>query len=165
MDTDKSEIDSNIDITVEVEEQIVLNLKKTKPNNVIIADTNKYNKALKEVKYLLDKTNINLFNLPAIIKSIMEVIDNIPMSGPNKKIYALKIIREIVDEKTFGEEEAVLLLLIDNGNVGNMIDLIIDATRGNLNINALSNTVGSCATACIPYIYSKKYGKKLLNKK
>ena len=134
MATDKSEID----IIVEVEEQIVLNLKKTKPNNVIIADTNKYNETLKEVKYLLDKTNINLFNLPAIIKSIMEVIDNIPMSGPNKKIYALKIIREIVDEKTFGEEEAVLLLLIDNGNVGNMIDLIIHATRGNLNINALS---------------------------
>ena len=102
-----------------------------------------------------NKRPFAFITLPSILKSVMEVVDNIPMSGADKKIYAIKIVREIIDEKTYGEEEAVLLLLIDNGTVANMIDLIIDATRGNLNINALGNTVGSCASACIPYIFKK----------
>ena len=153
---------SNVDVEVEVPDEnvVILNLKKPTSEVNTLSNLNNYNEALKEVRYLLDKTNINLFNLPAILKSVMEVVDNIPMSGSDKKIYALKIVREIVDEKTYGEEEAVLLLLIDNGSVGNMIDLIIDATRGNLNINALGNTVGTCASACIPYIYQKTNKKK-----
>lgn len=148
---------SNVDIEVEVPNQdvVVLNLKKPKPEVNSLTNLSNYNEALKEVRYLLDQTNISLIKLPSILKSVMEVVDNIPMSGADKKIYAMKIVREIIDEKTYGEEEAVLLLLIDNGTVANMIDLIIDATRGNLNINALGNTVGSCATACIPYIFKK----------
>lgn len=154
---------NNVDIEIEVpnENLVVLNLKKPKTQENTLINLSNYNEALKEVKYLLDKTNINLMNLPSILKSVMEVVDNIPLSGADKKIYAIKIVREIIDEKTYGEEEAVLLLLIDNGTVANMIDLVIDATRGNLNINALGNTVGSCTTACIPYILKKTNKKKI----
>lgn len=154
---------NNVDIEIEVpnENFVVLNLKKPKTQENTLINLSNYNEALKEVKYLLDKTNINLMNLPSILKSVMEVVDNIPLSGADKKIYAIKILREIIDEKTYGEEEAVLLLLIDNGTVANMIDLVIDATRGNLNINALGNTVGSCTTACIPYILKKTNKKKI----
>jgi len=148
---------NNSDIEIEVSNQdvVVLNLQKPKSEVNSLSNLTNYNNALKEVRYLLDETNISLINLPSILKSVMEVVDNIPMSGADKKIYAIKIVREIIDEKTYGEEEAVLLLLIDNGTIANMIDLIIDATRGNLNINAIGNTVGSCTTTCIPYIFKK----------
>ena len=95
---------STVDIEVEVPNQdvVVLNLKKPKPEVNTLTNLNNYNEALKEVRYLLDQTNISLINLPSILKSVMEVVDNIPMSGADKKIYAMKIVREIIDEKTYG---------------------------------------------------------------
>ena len=84
---------STVDIEVEVPNQdvVVLNLKKPKPEVNTLTNLNNYNEALKEVRYLLDQTNISLINLPSILKSVMEVVDNIPMSGADKKIYAMKI--------------------------------------------------------------------------
>ncbi len=69
---------STVDIEVEVPNQdvVVLNLKKPKPEVNTLTNLNNYNEALKEVRYLLDETNISLINLPSILKSVMEVVDN-----------------------------------------------------------------------------------------
>ena len=45
-----------------------------------------------------------------------------------------------------------------------MIDLIVDATNGKLNINALIETSSSCITTCLPYCLSSK-SKSKKNKK
>jgi len=118
--------------------------------------TNKiYEEILNKVKYLLNDTNLTLTNLHIILKIIMEIIEETPLKGKDQKKYAIAILREIIDEKVYGSEEAMLLLLIDNGTIENLIDLIVDATKGKLNINAIKTTTLGCLNACIPYCLKK----------
>ena len=60
---------NDVDIEIEVpnENLVVLNLKKPKTQENTLINLSNYNEALKEVKYLLDKTNILNFILPPLI--------------------------------------------------------------------------------------------------
>jgi len=121
-----------------------------------------YDNTLEKVRYLLDATNLNILNLHIIIKSVMEIIEATPIKGSEQKNFAIKILREIIDEKVTGEEEAILLLLIDNGTLGNLIDLVVDASKGKLNINAVTETTTGCLGSCLPYLLIKNK-KKIKN--
>ena len=133
------------------------------PKNIIKEKKGKsplYDSTLEQIKFLLNSTNLNILNLHTIIKTIIEIVEETPIKGSEQKTFAIKILREIIDEKTIGEEEAILLLLIDNGTIGNLIDLIIDASKGKLNINALVKTTSGCLSDCVPYTLRKKLNKK-----
>jgi len=121
-----------------------------------------YDSTLEKVKYLLDSTNLTVLNLHVIIKSVMEIVEATPIKGAEQKTFAIKILREIIDEKVTGQEEAMLLLLIDNGTVGNLIDLVVDASKGKLNINAVAETTAGCLSSCLPYLLVKSNKKKLI---
>ena len=86
----------------------------------------------------------------------MEEIEDTPLKGVEQKEMALKLIRELVMDFTERDDEDVLLKLLDDGTIGNMIDLIVDATRGHLNINAIATVSSGCINSCVPYCFSKK---------
>jgi len=140
-------------------ESITLQLDKSKIIKEPKGKNSLYDSTLEKVRFLLNTTNLSITNLHIIIKNIMEIIEETPIKGSEQKNYAIKILREIIDEKTYGDEEAMLLLLIDNGTIGNLIDLIVDASKGKLNINAVAETTTGCLSSCIPY-YLKKNNKK-----
>ena len=72
---------------------------------------------------------------------------------------ALKLIRALVVDLTEGADEEVLLKLLDDGTISNMIDLIVDATRGKLNINAVATVGAGCFNNCFPYLFSSNKNK------
>ena len=142
------------EITLKIPKNTVL--KEPKGKNEL------YDSTLEKVKYLLDSTNLTVLNLHIIIKSVMEIVEATPIKGAEQKTFAIKILREIIDEKVTGQEEAMLLLLIDNGTVGNLIDLVVDASKGKLNINAVAETTAGCVSSCLPYLLKKSNKKKLI---
>ena len=89
----------------------------------------------------------------------MEEIEDTPLKGVEQKEMALKLIRALVIDFTEGDDEDVLLKLLDDGTIGNMIDLIVDATHGHLNINAIATVSSGCINSCVPYCFSKKKNK------
>ena len=131
---------------------------------------NEEDKILKETSLLEQATNIlkikvkNISIKPntihLIIKYVMELVEDTPIKGGEQKDFALKIMRELFKDLTEGEDELVLLKLLDEGTIGNMIDLIVDATNGKLNINTLIETSSSCITTCLPYCLSSKSKSK-----
>jgi len=145
-----------------VVEDVVVDVKISKPKKeeLKLDHPEEFQKALNEVKSILSNTEINLFNLSSILKSTLEVVDYVKISGTEKKQFALAIIKTIIDEKEFGEEEAVLTRLLENGSIGNMIDLIIAASHGDLDINNIvepgCNLIVGCTKAWLPYFKSKK---------
>ena len=143
-------------------ESITLQLDKSKIVKEPKGKNLLYDTTLEKVRYLLNTTNLSIINLHIIIKNVMEIIEETPIKGSEQKIYALKILREIIDEKTYGDEEAMLLLLIDNGTIGNLIDLIVDASKGKLNINAVAETTTGCLSTCIPYCLKKNNKKNII---
>ena len=85
----------------------------------------------------------------------MELVEETPIKGTEQKEFALKVIRNLFMDLTEGEDELVLLKLLDDGSISNIIDLIVDASRGKLNINTVIETSVSCASTCIPYLTRK----------
>ena len=85
----------------------------------------------------------------------MELIEDTPLKGQAQKDFALKLLRDVFKEATDGAEEKALISLLDNGAIGNMIDLIVDASRGKLNINSLVKVSEGCFTTCLPYLFKR----------
>ena len=157
-------------------------IKPIKPTNVIEVardwvikkedeiknETSLFKNVTEILKQRLRDVSIKPNTLHLIIKYIMELIEETPIKGIAQKEFALKVMRELFQDLTEGEDELVLLKLLDDGSISNIIDLVVDATNGKLNINAVIKTTTSCMSICIPYLSGKKNNKtkqKTLNKK
>jgi hypothetical protein len=106
---------------------------------------------LASLKEKLSVVNIRTSTLHLIIKYVMEEIEDTHIKGSEQKEFALRLIKELVIDLTDDEDEKVLLQLIDDGTIANMIDLIVDATRGKLNVNSLAKVGSGLFNRCIPY--------------
>ena len=118
-----------------------------------------------QLKNLLGDAPISSGSLHIIIKYTMELIEDTPLKGQAQKDFALKLLRDVFKEATDGAEEKALLSLLDNGAIGNMIDLIVDASKGKLNINSLVKVSEGCFTTCLPYLLKRINTSKNKNKK
>ena len=126
------------------------------------------NKKLNELKIIikqntlkyLDKTKISVDTLNIVIKFVIESIEKTSLKGTKQKELAIEIIRSLVndlieDRSELTTEKKLLLAIIDSGSLGNTIDLIIDASNGNININKLKKTSILCCLNMIPYLLKK----------
>ena len=121
-----------------------------------------FQQCLNELKNLIEHLNIDSTTLHIIIKYTMEIVENTPLKGSEQKNFACRLIKEIFKNITDGEEEKSLVKLVDNGTIGNMIDLIIDASRGRLNVNTVTRASQGCLGVCLPYVF-KQISKSVPN--
>ena len=130
-----------------IEIEHVKTIENNKPNI-----KNIYEKILIKVKEKMSVMKLRSSTLHLIIKYVMEEIEESPVKGTEQKEMALKILRELVVDLTENEDEKVLTQLLDDGTISNMIDLIVDATKGKLNINKLGKVGYGCFKSCLPYL-------------
>ena len=106
----------------------------------------------------LDKLN-NINQVFDYVKLIMEVLEEQPIPGKTKKEFALKILRNIMENSDLGEKQkADCIALIDNNVISSAIDIIISAASGEMEIN-MPSAVAACSNFIIPCgisILSKK---------
>merc|ERR1712039_803121 len=107
--------------------------------------------ALEIVKGKLSVVTIRPSTIHLIIKYVIEELEDTPLEGTEKKEIGLQLMRELIIDLTEGTDEEQLLKLLDDGTISNLIDLIIDATKGKLNVNALANVGIGCSKTCLPY--------------
>lgn len=134
------------------ENMIEISICKIKEENLL-----KY--AIDELVKKISTVDIKTTTLPQIIKEIMQIVEKTTIKGTEQREFAIKVLRKLFESLTDNEEEKLLLQLIDNGTVSNMIDLIVDATKGNLDINKSIKSTSNLLLLCIPYII-KKCNKK-----
>ena len=113
---------------------------------------NVYETTLAKLKVKVSAITIRSSTLHLIIKYVMELVEQTPLKGSEQKEMALKLIRALMVDLTDGRDERVLIQLLDDGTIGNMIDLIVDATRGRLDINTALQVTSGCLNRCIPYL-------------
>lgn len=113
---------------------------------------NIYETTLATLKVKVSAITIRSSTLHLIIKYVMELVEQTPLKGSEQKEMALKLIRALIVDFTDAEDERVLLQLLDDGTIGNMIDLIVDATRGRLDINTAVQVTTGCLNRCLPYL-------------
>ena len=119
-------------------------------------NTNFFKKSLNVIKEKISVVDIRASTIHLIIKYVIEELDNSELKGAEKKEIALKLIREIIKDLTDGEDEKKLITMLDDGTISNLIDLIIDATKGKLNVNIIAETSISCIAKCLPICFPSK---------
>ena len=124
----------------------------TKPEKSKFDIQNVYETTLAKLKVKVSAISIRSSTLHLIIKYVMELVEQTPLKGSEQKEMALKLIRALIIDFTNGEDERVLIQLLDDGTIGNMIDLIVDATRGRLDINTAVQATTGCLNRCLPYL-------------
>ena len=111
-----------------------------------------YDITLKKLKEKLSNITIRPSTLYLVIKYAMVCVEETPIKGTDKKQLAHNLIHAIIVDFTEGEDEKVLLQLLKDNTIDNIIDLIVDATKGKLDINNVANVSVGCFTRCMPYL-------------
>ena len=161
VNNDKTKIPVNSSETIEVAREWVINKEEQ-----IVKETSIFRNVTEILKKKLENVSIRPNTIHLVIKYIMELVEETPIKGVEQKEFALKVMRELFQDLTEGEDELVLLKLLDDGSISNIIDLVVDATNGKLNVNTVMKTSVTCLTTCLPYLTRKsKNHKTIVNKK
>jgi len=111
---------------------------------------------LNDVKEKLGDMGVKSSTLTIIIKYTMEVIETTPVKGKAQMDLALRIIGDLINELPENDEKEFLLKTLNNGGIKDTIELIVDVSKGKVNINKITETAGeNCLGPCIEYILSK----------
>jgi hypothetical protein len=113
--------------------------------------------AILQVKENLgSELGISPSTLSLVIKYTMEAVEKTPTKGPAQMDFALRVIGDLIEELPSSDEKGFLNQTLDNGGIKNTIDLVIQATRGDINVNQVAEVAAkSCLQPCIDYIASK----------
>jgi hypothetical protein len=110
-------------------------------NVIVVQDFDKLKQqVLSKVKYIgISKNTLHLF-----IQVVIETVENSGVKGDTKKELAIHIMRDLVELMPHSSEKEFILELIHNGTISNMIDLVVLASRGEVNINKVINVSKNC---------------------
>ena len=109
-----------------------------------------YENSLSNLKEKIGDLVISAETIVLVLKFAMEVVEVTELKGKEQKDLAIKLVRVVVVEAPISDEKEKLLLdMIDNNILGNTVDLVVEASRGNLDINKVVE-VGKvcCKTSC-----------------
>lgn len=131
-------------------------VKVTEINTTIIKSKNIYDTTLETIKEKVSLITIRPSTLYLIIKHVMEEVEKTPVKGPEQKELALNLIKALIIDFTENDDEEVLLYLLNDGTISNFMDLIVDVSKGKININKISKVSFGCFKRCYPYLCKSK---------
>jgi hypothetical protein len=107
----------------------------------------------KALVLLKEKLNTETLNSDLIIKFVvlvMELVEDTDVKGKSQKDLVIYIVTQIINESQLADEEKKLYLtILNSNNTSNTIDLIVEASKGKLNLNKVKKTAFSCLLSCL----------------
>tara|TARA_Y100001970_G_C14257575_1_gene876662 strand:- start:1790 stop:2272 length:483 start_codon:yes stop_codon:yes gene_type:complete len=89
-----------------------------------------------ELKKRVENLEISVDNLMIILQDVLEVVELTKAKGPQKKAFAISLLKQIVSEADIDESERENCnLIINNGTISNTIDLVITASKKKTKLN------------------------------
>tara|TARA_B100000902_G_scaffold399685_1_gene471814 strand:+ start:2574 stop:3014 length:441 start_codon:yes stop_codon:yes gene_type:complete len=104
-----------------------------------------FKKAFESLNEKLKDKDIDVGNVMLIVRYAMEIVETTQVKGEQQKDLAVKLIEKIVvDAPISDEKEKLLLDMLKEGVVASTIDLVVAASRGQLNINKVKEVAMTC---------------------
>ena len=117
-------------------------------------------KVFEALKDKMKEHGVKKSTLALLVKFTIEAVEETPIKGADQKDYAIRVIKALVEELAEGEEKEFLLIAIESGSVGDTIDLIISASRGELNVNKVVEVASTSCLSGLLMCMSKKIKNK-----
>jgi hypothetical protein len=86
-----------------------------------------------------------------LLRIAMTIVEQTKETGANKKIFVVKLLNDIfINDATgiLGEHKVEALNLISGNVVSDVIDFVVDASKGKLNVNKIEAVVENVAKSC-----------------
>jgi hypothetical protein len=110
-----------------------------------MTDTSQLAVSLVKLNEKIGDMEINAQTIITVTKFSMEVVEATKLKGAAQKELAISLVRQVIVEAPISDEKEKLLLdMIDQGILANTIELVVAASKGNLDINM----VVAVATGC-----------------
>ena len=91
-----------------------------------------------------------------VLRFSIEVVEASSVKGKAQKELVEKLVKQVVKDATISDfKEKLMLDMIDEGILGDMTSLIVSASKGELNINAVAATAGICCKSCFGNVLKK----------
>lgn len=98
---------------------------------------------------------INVFKLDTskdlmkIVEYAMELVELSPLKGTKQKDFVIDLVKDVIYKTNMNEDEKQMVdIIFNSGAISQTIDLIVQATKGELNINTIVETTTQAATGC-----------------
>ena len=134
--------------------------KKEEVANMLIAAA--FDTSLKKLNSALASKGIeiNSKTITTVIKISMEIVEATSLKGEEQKKLVEKLVRKVVKDAPIADEKEKLLLnMIDEGVVGDVVDLVVAATRGEIDVNAVEQVAVGCCLSILKSRQSKTNNK------
>lgn len=142
--------ESDTDVVVERTNEVVSN--KSPLREPVVDEL--FEMALAQLQKRVGLTEVNAKSLILIVKYAMEVVEMTELKGTEQREFALRLIkRVIIDAPLNDDDEEFCLDMVNSGAVGQTIDLVVDATNGQLNVNSAVRLAENC---CFTFLSSRK---------
>ena len=128
--------------------------KREEVSNILVAAA--YDAALIKLQSTLKERNIEVSSktITQIVKIAMEIVEATKLKGKEQKVLVERIVRKIVNDSPLEEsKKSIVISMLDEGIVGDVIDLVVSATKGELDINTVEEVATGC---CLAFLKSRK---------
>ena len=136
--------------------------KREEFSNILVAAA--YDAALLKLQSTLKERNIEVSSktITQIVKIAMEIVEATKLKGEEQKVLVERIVRKIVNDSPLEEsKKSIVISMLDEGIVGDVIDLVVSATKGELDINTVEEVATGC---CLAFLKSRKAKNQKLTK-
>lgn len=114
-----------------------------------------YNSCLEKTKKRIKDLNlgVTVTTITQVVKIVMEIVEATKLKGEQQNTLVTKIVRQtVVDAPISDDKEKLLLDMIDEKIMGDIINLVVSASKGQLEINATAQVAANC---CLAFLRSK----------
>lgn len=119
--------------------------------------SNIFESSLKDLKERIGSMEINANTIVTVLRFAMEVVESTQLKGEAQKTLVIKLVKQVVvDAPISDDKEKFLLDLVDNGIIGDMTELVVSATNGEVDVNSAVKVASTC---CISFMKSRKRKK------
>lgn len=128
--------------------------KKEEVSKILVAAA--YDTALMKLQSTLKERNIDVSSktITQIVKIAMEIVEATKLKGSEQKALVEKIVRKIIVDSPLEEsKKSIVISMLDEGIVGDVIELVVSATKGELDINSVEKVATGC---CLAFLKSRK---------
>lgn len=114
--------------------------------------TNVFDTSLQKLNEKLESRNIEITptTITTVIKICMEIAEGTKLKGKEQKVLVEKLVKKVVKDAPISDEKEKLLLdMIEEGVVGDVVELIVSATKGELDVNVVGKAAVGCCLAVL----------------
>lgn len=109
-------------------------------------EENNYDKEYQELEKKIQHIKVGAKTLMIILEYVLDIVEHVEgIRGNKKKTLAILLITKVVENATLDEDDKKLCMaMIDNGVIGDTIDLVVNAHNGKLNFGDVVETGSKC---------------------